>query len=680
MSFRSPLLVERLVIAVLICFFGCRGVRADAGLHQSEWEWRDACELLVEGKGWLDTVVPYQRLPRRAEGVVPEAVWKLSRHTAGLCIRFISDSPRIAATWDAGGAMSHMAATGNSGLDLYRRQDQAWKFCGVGKPRETQTTAALARNLPAEPTEYLLYLPLYNQVTQLKIGVAPGAQITPAAERRSRPVVFYGTSITQGGCAARAGMCHAAVLGRHLDRAVINLGFSGAGKMELELADLLGELDAALYVLECLPNMTTEMVRDRVGPFVQRLRRARPSTPVLLVESPLHPQANAGNEQLRVIFDKLARSGVENIHYLRGESLLAGRENGTVDGVHPTDLGFARMAAAYEPVLTRILNCGPVPATRAVHASQQDGTLSGFDPGPHFAEQVKTYTFEPDVTVHINAPSPALFDLRRPTRLVLYALPNGNTIAQTVGKQRRPGVDWHFFIQHIGAQVRRLREVNPSENLVVAYLEAGGRSWPSWRRKHDNAGELIARLIDSVRSHFAGRVTVDLAGHSGGGSLIFGYLNHGDAIPDWIGRIVLLDANYAYSDEQQHGDKLLAWLQRSSDHFLGVVAYDDRRIRLNGKLIVGPTGGTYRATRRMLDRLDDDLHFEEMHAGAYTRYQTLAGRVDIIVVDNPQDRILHTVLVEKNGLIHGLSFATPLERQAGEFWGPPAYTEWIQPD
>ena len=307
--------------------------------------------------------------------------------------------------------------------------------------------------------------------------------------------------------------------------------------------------------------------------------------------------------------------------------------------------------------------------------------LPGFARSPHFDEQIKTYTFEPGVSVHINAPAAGAYDAGKPTRLVLFALPNGNTTAQTIGKQKKPGVDWHFFIQHIGAQTRRLREVLTDENLVVAYLEADGRSWPRWRRQHANSGELIAKLIDSVRSHFEiDTTTVDLASHSGGGSLIFGYLNHVDEIPDWIGRIITLDANYAYSDEQHHGDKLLAWLRRSDRHCLGVYAYDDRRIRVNGKLVVGPTGGTYRKTQHMLTRFRRDLTFAEESPAAYDRYRALDGRVDIIVLKNPRDKILHTVMVEKNGLIHALTFATKHENQVGRFWGPAAYQKWIQPE
>jgi lysophospholipase L1-like esterase len=324
----------------------------------SDLLWYDARYLTVEGKGWTDTGNFWERLPARAKGKVPKRVWALSKNTAGICVRFVTDSKEIHAIWDGGGAMNHMAATGNSGLDLYARKNGQWEFKGVGRPKQTRSNSLLAKNLSGKPTEYLLYLPLYNHVTELKIGIQPDSMIKKAPDRpreKAKPIVFYGTSITQGGCASRCGMCHAALLGRWLDREVINLGFSGSGKMEPELAKLLCELEPEMFILECLPNMTTAMVQERVEPFVRILRRSHPDTPILLVENPIGVPHNAGNAALRKIYEKLQNQNVKNLYYLPGDSQLAGEENGTVDGVHPTDLGFFRMAVAYRPVLEKII-------------------------------------------------------------------------------------------------------------------------------------------------------------------------------------------------------------------------------------------------------------------------------------------------------------------------------------
>ena len=325
---------------------------------ESDLIWYDARYLTIEGKGWEDTQRFYERLPARAENMVPEAVWNLSKHTAGICVRFMTDSKSVGAIWDGGGAMYHMASTANSGLDLYEQKQGKWKFVGVSRPKETRSLSVMRKNGPGEMTHYLLYLPLYNDVTELMIGVDPNASLLPAPERNrgdNLPIVFYGTSITQGGCAARCGMCHAALLGRWLDREVINLGFSGAGKMEPELAELVSELDACVYVFECLPNMTTEMVKERVEPFIKFVRGEHPATPILLVENPINAATNPGNAELRKIYAKLLSEGVAELYYLKGEPQWAAPENETVDGSHPTDLGFYRMASVYLPVMQDIL-------------------------------------------------------------------------------------------------------------------------------------------------------------------------------------------------------------------------------------------------------------------------------------------------------------------------------------
>ena len=248
----------------------------------ADLSWHDAARLGLEGKGWSDTEKPYHRLPARVRRVVPENVWTLGRHSAGLCLRFVSNAPKIGARWTVSSsniAMPHMAATGVSGLDLYVHDSEVWRWTGGGRPTGVTSQAILAKGIPAGDHEYLLYLPLYNGVETLEIGVPADATLAPAPPRpadHAKPIVFYGTSITQGGCASRPGMAHTAILGRKLNRPVINLGFSGNGKMEPALEVLLAELDPSVYVLDCVPNMTPAMVSERVVPFVTALRCAKP--------------------------------------------------------------------------------------------------------------------------------------------------------------------------------------------------------------------------------------------------------------------------------------------------------------------------------------------------------------------------------------------------------------------
>ena len=197
-----------------------------------------------------------------------------------------------------------MPATGVSGLDLYVKTESGpWRWVAVGQPQDASTsTVTLVSGLPEGKREFLLYLPLYNGVSAVEIGIPGDRKLEKGAPRPAShrpPIVFYGTSITQGGCASRPGMAHTAILGRRLDRPVINLGFSGNGLMEPEMATLLAELDPAVYVLDCLPNMTAELVTERVEPFVRTLRKARPSTPIVLAEDRTYSNAPVVPEPLR---------------------------------------------------------------------------------------------------------------------------------------------------------------------------------------------------------------------------------------------------------------------------------------------------------------------------------------------------------------------------------------------
>ncbi len=307
--------------------------------------------------------------------------------------------------------------------------------------------------------------------------------------------------------------------------------------------------------------------------------------------------------------------------------------------------------------------------------------LPGYEASIHFQEQLKDFEAAPGIKVHINAPSAQTLDWSLPTRVVIYALPNGNTIPQTIGKMKREGVDWHFFIQHIGAQTRLLRSEDTKTNLVVAYVEAEGRSWPSWRRKHEDSGKHILRLISEILKDYpVDKTTFELTAHSGGGSLIFGFINACDSLPEKLNRIAFLDANYGYNHDDGHTEKLVGWLNKSDSHHLVVVAYDDRRIKIEGKLVVGPTGGTYRKTHKMVDDFGGQLTLKQESANIYNRWLGINGRLDIIVVENPEDRILHTVLVERNGFVHALTSGGRWEGRIARFYDEPAYTQWIQTD
>ena len=333
--------------------------------------WYDIRLLELEGKGWSDTTHLYDRLPGRAKGVVRDPVWELAQNSAGLCVRFETDAREISARWTLRSdhlALEHMPATGVSGLDLYVRGHGKWHWLAVGRPSQFPTNQkTLVQGVSEGLQEYLLYLPLYNGVESVQIGISPEAMLAKPPTRTGgiKPICFYGTSITQGGCASRPGMAYTAILGRMLDQPAINLGFSGNGPMDLEMATFLTELDPAIYVLDCLPNMSAAMVTERAEAFVKILRRARPETPIVLIENITYQNAEfvsargdsytAKNAALRDSYKRLTESGIKNLHYVRGDDLLGHDGDATVDGTHPTDLGFWRMAEALQPVLSGIL-------------------------------------------------------------------------------------------------------------------------------------------------------------------------------------------------------------------------------------------------------------------------------------------------------------------------------------
>ena len=338
----------------------------------------DIRPLGVEGQGWTEIKSPSDRLPAKAQADARPPVWNLSHDSAGLAVRFETDATTLATRWSltkANLALPHMAATGVSGLDLYVKTPQGrWHWLAVAKPTAQSNTVTLASNLPPGRREFLLYLPLYNGVTSVEIGILKGATLAKAAPRpadKSKPIVFYGTSITQGGCASRPGMCHPAILGRRLDRPVINLGFSGNGMMDADIGALLAELDPAVYVIDCLPNMDAKTVAQRTAPLVAAIRKSRPTTPILLVEDRTYADAflieskarkNAQSRAaLREAYDALIAAGDRHLAYLSGEKLLAPDGEDTVDSSHPTDLGFVHQADAFQAALEPLLHAGAAP-------------------------------------------------------------------------------------------------------------------------------------------------------------------------------------------------------------------------------------------------------------------------------------------------------------------------------
>ncbi len=333
--------------------------------------WHDAVEIGCEGQPWPDTEGPFGRLPLRVKDRVRERLWECGCQGAGLCVHFETDAPRLWARWrlpDEAQAVYSQTGLLRAGLDLYGRDaERRWRWAGIGLPFIRPVALdELGRNrFDAERRRWRLYLPIHERCTELAVGVPRGSLFEPVPPRPDRPVVFYGTSIVHGLSATRPGMNHPAILGRRLDVPVVNLGLAGEGRMDPPIVELLGEIHARVFVVDCLPNMGTEEVAERAEPAVLTLREAQPDVPIVLVEdrtwaaawtnAELRRQHDQRRAALRTAFENLEAHGIQDLYYVEGADLLGNDGDGTVDASHPSDLGFARMADVLEPILRPLL-------------------------------------------------------------------------------------------------------------------------------------------------------------------------------------------------------------------------------------------------------------------------------------------------------------------------------------
>lgn len=338
---------------------------------------------VLEGQAWPKEVKsPYDRFPGRAQSTLDPNVWNISHSSAGLYLTFKTDASNIIVRYVVQGkgnfAMSHMPATGVSGIDLYAKDHNGNWTWAPGSFFFGDTIEYRFSNLEADHEfagkgcEYRLFLPLYNAVVWMQIGVPENNDFAPMPLQPKKPIVVYGTSIAQGACASRPGLAWTAILGRRLDRPIVNLGFSGSGKLEKPVIDLMTEVDAKLYILDCLPNLTEgagftgEEVGNRIRAAVRGLQEKHPSTPILLVE---HSSGNTiriidtaryaefakVNRVLRNAVARLKMEGVRNIYLLSNKEIDFDID-ATVDGLHPNDIGMKKYADAYETIIHSILH------------------------------------------------------------------------------------------------------------------------------------------------------------------------------------------------------------------------------------------------------------------------------------------------------------------------------------
>lgn len=314
--------------------------------------------FILEGTEFADSVKEnrYDRLPASHKEIVRKAVWDLSKASAGLSIRFYSNTTSISVKWTVlnNNKMNHMAETGIKGIDLYFNNKGNWQYLNTARPKDIENEFLLINNMSNEMREFKMYLPLYDGIANIEVGIDSSSVIKKPLKSNRKSIVFYGTSITQGGCASRPGMAHTNIISRKLNIDCLNFGFSGNGKMEQPINELISELNPTFYVIECLPNMNVEQITNRTIPLVKTIREKHPETAIVFVENFIYEPSilnkemdlniDKKNTALKTEFTKMIEGGFDNIFYIDSKNATGDDHEGTVDGVHFTDLGFIRYA------------------------------------------------------------------------------------------------------------------------------------------------------------------------------------------------------------------------------------------------------------------------------------------------------------------------------------------------
>lgn len=287
---------------------------------------------------------------------------------------------------------------------------------------------------------------------------------------------------------------------------------------------------------------------------------------------------------------------------------------------------------------------------------------------------IDSFRIHGDIKITID--KPLNYSSHKKTIIVFYALPNGNTTEQTMGKKIRDGDDWRFDIQHIRAQTEFVRKILKRKNFVVVYLENNLKSWPAWKQKHPGFLQLIPHLVDSISGMVKSRSTIIyLNGHSGGGSFIFGYLQGVKMIPEKIKRISFLDSDYGY--DSSYYSKLKNWLQQVKGSALNIFAYNDSIALYNEKPVVSATGGTWYRSHLFLKDLQNDFSFSVKEDDSLVVYKSRNRRIQFFFKTNPDRKIFHTQQVELNGFIHSIFCGTKYDSRKYRYYSGRAYISYI---
>ncbi|MDE6352292.1 MAG: SGNH/GDSL hydrolase family protein [Muribaculaceae bacterium] len=364
-----------LTIAMAACTLT---VQAEDTKKEAPKQYVKATDLRIINKGFDDTERTYSRLPIWLKDSVRPDLWNRQQCSTGIGVRFATNSSTIGVRYDLfwNTHMIHMADTGLKGTDLYILEgDSVWRHVNTNRPyikKGTDKTCEFTyvEHLSPNMKEFMVYLPLYDGITDLDIVVDSGATITagnPEIIDKNKKVIAYGTSILQGGCASRTGMCATNIMSRDLNCEIVNLAFSGEGKMDYCMARAMAQIpDVDLYFLDPVPNCTEMMCDTLTYDFVKILVEARPEVPIVMLEGPMYPYSRYDpsfgnylprkNEALRRNFERVKKDHPNaKLYYITTDKLDRAYNDGTVDGIHLTDLGFVEYAEEITPILREIL-------------------------------------------------------------------------------------------------------------------------------------------------------------------------------------------------------------------------------------------------------------------------------------------------------------------------------------
>ena len=344
------------------------------------FRYEDATKFRIINKGWDNTSEPFTRLPQAyMDSCRKDQQW-LYDHSSGIAVRFASDSKRIAAQWNLKNNfhMQHMAMTGIKGTDLYTLNQETgkWEYVNTARPQEKNFKAdsiqskLYVENLDGEMHEYMIYLPLYDGINWLQIGVDSTAELTmPRVEnpRRMGKIVLYGTSIQQGGCASRVGMVPSAMIQREYNLECVNISTSGNARMDLYIAQAMASIeDAICFVVDPVPNCTKDRLDTITYDFIKILRTLRPEVPIIMVEGIMYPYTRHNsffadylpqkNASFRRAYEQHKAENPKGLYYMTHDGQVGPEMEGTVDGVHLTDYGFRAYADILEVVIKKALD------------------------------------------------------------------------------------------------------------------------------------------------------------------------------------------------------------------------------------------------------------------------------------------------------------------------------------